>query len=274
MVPALLLRALKPALDSTVLLMAAVVVAAAAMLGHGHAGRPVVPLLGAPATTAITRADLPAAPRLGLATAATAAAIAIGTVVTAAQTAVMEATAITPVATTRTAALLQLLPPPPPLVLLLGTKRWVLRPDMVDTRATAATALLVLLPAWVVLPPACRLRLPLLVARRLVFLVDSTRSSSSTPVRFRLFLRRRLAMLRLRLRPWTCRPLLLALRDDDNGRWWSTNTQRCTSHRAMAMLLTDRTLLNYTVRSLHSITCAAWLIGPMPVAAGEWALTV
>src|SRR5690349_16055435 len=108
----------------------AAAVAAAAMLGHGHAGRPVVPLLGVPGTTATTRAGLLAAPHLGLATAATAAAIVIGTVVTVAQTAVMEATAITPAATARTAALLQLHPPLPPLVLLLGTNRWVPKPDM------------------------------------------------------------------------------------------------------------------------------------------------
>jgi len=214
---ALLLHASKPGPDPMVLPTAAAVVAAAA-IGLGHVGRPVAPLLGVPGTTATTRAALPADPRLGLATAATAAvtvaAIGIGIVVTAAQMAVMEATAITPVATIRTAAppqLLQLLAP------LLGTSRWALRPpDTADTRATAATALPVLLPAWVVLLPACRLRL--LVAHRLAFLVDSTRSSSSTPTRFRLRLRLRLGMLRRLLHPWTCRPLPLALRVDACGR--------------------------------------------------------
>jgi hypothetical protein len=227
-------HASKPALDLRVRATGTLAAAAAAMLGPGLAVPPAALLLGVLGTTAITMAAIPAvlpadlpaalpadpraAPRPGLVTVATAAAIvaatAIGTVVTAAPMAVMEAATTTTrvVATTRmaVAVVVRLRPRAP----LLGTSRWPLRADMAATQAMAATALLVLLPAWAVLLLACLPRL--LAVRRRVSLAGSTRSSSSMPMPLRP-LRLRPGMLRRRRLPWTYRLLRRVLSVDSSG---------------------------------------------------------
>ena len=223
-------HASKPALDPRVR-ATGTLAAAAAMLGPGLAVPPAALLLGVLGTTAITMAAIPAvlpavlpaalpadpraAPRPGLVTVATAAAIvaatAIGTVVTAAPMAVMEATTTTRVvAITRMAVAVR----PRPQAPLLGISPWPLRADMVDTQAMAVTAPLVLLLAWAVRLLACLPRPP--AVRRLVSLAGSTRSSSSMPMRRRP-LRLRLGMLRRRRLPWTCRLRRRVLSVDSSG---------------------------------------------------------
>jgi hypothetical protein len=236
--PVLLLRASKPGpglMDPSAELAAL----AAAMPGLGHAARPAALLPGVLGTTTATTAALlptvlPLVLRVvllhGLATAATA----IGTVATAARMAATEATAIILVDKARTVA-----PLPPLRAPLLGTSPWPRRPHMVDTQATGLTGLLalllVLLLESALLLPACLHRL-LPVAHHPVSLVVLTRSSSSTLMPFRPRLRRRREMRRPRPRPWTCRLLRRALRENTS----TLTLLRCIVHWAAGMLLTDR----------------------------------
>lgn len=199
------------------LVLGLMVPAAEAMLGPGHAARLAALPLGVPGTTTTTTRVVPlevplvlrAVPLPGLATAATAA-TAIGTVATVAQMLAMEGTAITPALRARTAVA-----PLPHREPLRGTSTWAPRRlDMVDTLATARTALLVLPRELVVLLLAYLHRLRL-VARRLASPADLTRSSSNTPMPPLPRLRpRRLEMPRRHRRPWTCRLLLRVLSMD------------------------------------------------------------
>jgi hypothetical protein len=178
-----------------------------AILGLGRAARPADLLLGVPATTTATmKAVLRAVLRPGLATAATA----IGIVVTV-MAGAMEATATTLAAKVDMAALLRR------RARRLGISPWLPRPGTVATQATVVTGPLALLRGWVLLLLGCLPRL-LLVLRRLAFLAGLMLSSSNTPMRSRLRLLRRPAMLlRHRRRPWTCLLLRRALRVDAKG---------------------------------------------------------
>lgn len=183
----------------------------APMPDPGHVARLAALLPGGlGTTTATTKAglppDLPPAPqadlRPGLGTAATA----IGIVVIVVLMAAMAVTATIPRPRPRTAPL-------QPRVPLPGTNRRAPRLGMVDTQATAATGLLVRPREWVVLLLACLPRL-LRAVRRLASRVDSMPSSASTPMPSRPRPHRRREMLRLLLRPWTCRLLPRVLRVD------------------------------------------------------------
>jgi hypothetical protein len=147
------------------------------MLDPGHVDRQAALLLGVPETMAATPMALllmvpPVVPLVVLPPGlASVSAIGIRTVAIAdlmavtevAMEAAMEATTTVVVRTSMAAPRLPLEP-------LLGSNPWLLKPRTVDTRATALTALLVLLREWAALLLACPLRL--LVARHLASLAD------------------------------------------------------------------------------------------------------
>ena len=172
---ALLLRALKPGLDPSSP-VAPLALAAEAMLDPGHVDRQAVLLPGVPETMAATPMVLllmvpPVVPLVVLPPGlASVSAIGITTVAIADPMVVTEVAMEAAMGATTTVVRTSMAAPQLPLEPLLGSNPWLLKLRTVDTRATALTALLVLLREWAALLLACPLRL--LVARHLASLAD------------------------------------------------------------------------------------------------------